>query len=242
MDQDPLDAARIGLIGKHPGYGDFLRAGLGEAVADGLSGWLDQVLPDLRDELGNDWPAFWDQARELRFWIGRGVFGATLAGVLRPSRDQVGRRYPLLLLAEGADVAPPTQQEDQDLLVAFSSHLDRATPGAGGRALLEGLEVAVPGESAKVSQGPWVSAHHPEGKLEALLHAACPVEADRATLLRSHFWVAGGPGYAAQWLAGPGLPDAAALGWLLGGMVAEPENAVEDDGAAGNDATEGESR
>ena len=81
-----------------------------------------------------------------------------------------------------------------------------------------------------------------EGKLDALLHAACPVEADRATLLRSHFWVAGGPGYAAQWLAGPGLPDAAALGWLLGGMAAEPANAVEDDGAAGNDATEAESR
>ncbi|MBL3567411.1 type VI secretion system-associated protein TagF, partial [Rhodovulum sulfidophilum] len=32
--------ASIGLLGKHPGYGDFLRAGLSDGVADGLTGWI----------------------------------------------------------------------------------------------------------------------------------------------------------------------------------------------------------
>ena len=98
--------ARLGLMGKHPGYGDFLRAGLTNETAEALENWLDKTLSELRDSLGNNWAVFWDHSQDLRFWTGRAVLGCTVAGVLRPSRDRAGRRYPLILAAEA--VTGPT--------------------------------------------------------------------------------------------------------------------------------------
>ncbi|WP_330647213.1 type VI secretion system-associated protein TagF [Thioclava sp. FTW29] len=214
-----LNTAPIGLLGKHPGYGDFLQAGLGASIVEALNQWLDASLGGLRDEMGNDWPAFWDRAQELRFWVGRGHFGQTLAGVLRPSHDKVGRRFPLLLLTQGADLPAPTDPaSDQSLWDRFSAHLDKAQPGQGAAALLHGLDLALPDEAAKASQGPQVWAHHPEGDLAALLRSAATVERERAMLTRVHFWTKGEAGRAAQWIAGPQMPDARVMGWLLGGM------------------------
>lgn len=212
--------ASIGLLGKHPGYGDFLRAGLSDGVADGLTGWIDATLAELRDELGQDWGPFWDGAQELRFRVGRAVLGRTLAGVLRPSCDRVGRRYPLLLLTEGAEVAPPTASDaSQDLWEALSAHLDGAEPGHGARALLRGLDLAIEAEPVgRAAEGPVVWAHRPDGDLGALLRAARPVEAERAELLRAQFWTPGNGPCAAQWLAGTGLPEARALAWMLAGV------------------------
>lgn len=220
--------ASIGVIGKHPGYGDFLRAGLGAPVADGLSDWLDRTLAAQRDAMGNDWPAFWDAAQDLRFWIGRAVLGRTLAGVLRPSRDRVGRRYPLLLLCEGAAVPAPVEDPAQDLWDDLALHLQQMAPGHGAQALLQGLSVAVQAEDAAVlAAGPTLWAHRPDGDLGALLRAAAPVDAGRALLMRSYWWAPAQAGRAAVWLGCHGLPDASSLGWLLAGMPAAttPESA-----------------
>jgi len=102
-----MTRAPVGVIGKHPDYGDFLRHGLSDPIADGLMDWIDRTLSEVKDSAGKGWEALWDNAPRTRFWIGSGVFGATLAGVWQPSRDRVGRRYPLLLLVEGADLPAP---------------------------------------------------------------------------------------------------------------------------------------
>ena len=219
--------APVGLMGKHPEYGDFLRAGLSDHVVDALNGWLDGCLPTLRDQMGQGWADFWDQAQDLRFWIGRAVLGRTLIGVLRPSRDRVGRRFPLLLVAEGVDhPAPLGAAGDQTPWEVLSEHLDDMQPGQGSAALLNGLDLSLPAEGEAAQQaGPVLWAHHPGGDLLALLHSAEGPDADRARLTRSYWWA---PGYrdktvnrAANWLGCPGLPEAQALAWLLAGVPGE---------------------
>lgn len=233
------DTVSIGLIGKHPGYGDFLRTGISEPVAEALGLWMDATLFSLRDDMGEAWPAFWDDAQDLRFWVGRAVFGQgrTLAGVLRPSRDRIGRRYPLVLVAEGVALAPPTEvPQEQDVWTRLAAHFDAMVPGEGARALLVGLDLALMPESeAAADEGPTVWAHHPEGNLAALLRAAVSVDAHRATAARSYWWAPGGGGRAAVWLGCQGMPDAAGLGWLLAGVAAAPAAELPAEPAPGSD-------
>lgn len=212
-------AATLGLIGKHPGYGDFLRAGLSDAVAIGLEHWLDAVLSELRDEVAGGWPEFWGNAQDLRFWIGSAVLGRGLIGVLRPMSDRTGRRFPLILAAEGAAVLPPVQDADQGPYDILAAHLDVMQPGQGASALLAGLTLDLPAEESGL--GPTLWAHHPTGDLAALLRSAAAVDASRAQLSRSYWWASGGPSRAAVWLGCPGLPGAQALGWLLTGVASE---------------------
>ncbi len=236
-----IDYAPVGLIGKHPAYGDFLSAGLSDTVSDGLAGWLDQTLSELRDHMGNDWAAFWDGAQDLRFWIGRAMFGATLAGVLRPSRDRVGRRYPFLLLAEGVDLPAPVVEPDQGLWTRLETCLQQMEPGEGARALLTGIALDLPAETAaQRAAGPTIWAHHPEGDLSALLRSAGPVAAERAETARSHFWAPGRPGRAAIWLSDNGLPSAGAFGWALAGTAQQAATAPQDASQPAATVAEGE--
>lgn len=212
----------IGVMGKHPGYGDFLRWGLSDAIVDGLTRWTDAVLPPLRDQMGESWGDFWDGSQALRFWIGRGVLGRTLSGVYVPSRDRVGRRYPLLVLCEGGHVPAPLGQTDQGPWEGIEAHMANMQAGQGAKALLDGLDLAVSPEDAHLAaEGPTLWAHHPEGNLGALLRSAAEVDAERAQILRSYWWTPGAEGRAPVWLGCPGLPEAAGLGWLLAGVPAE---------------------
>lgn len=213
--------ARLGLMGKHPGYGDFLQAGFSEPLVRGLEQWLDSVLPAMRDNLGNDWAAFWDGAQDLRFWIGRAVLGQTLVGVFRPWRDRAGRRFPFIMAAEAADVAAPVADPDQGPWDRFAAHLDVMQAGKGGVALLNDLQLILPAEDAATAgAGPTLWAHHPEGNLSALLQSAAQADADRARLNRSYWWAPATMGRAATWLGCPGLPGAQSLTWLLNGVPA----------------------
>ena len=210
--------ADIGLIGKHPGYGDFLRANVEPTVVEHLEAWLDRELSDIRDQQGQSWPGFWEQAQDLRFWIGRAVLGRSLMGVLRCSSDRVGRRYPLMLLAQGAAVPPPIIESDQTPYEALGAHFSAMQPGQGGAALLDGLQLQLPREDEATAQtGDTLWAHQPNGDLAALLGAAATADAERAVLSRSYWWSPATETKAAIWLGCAGLPTAAALHWLLAG-------------------------
>lgn len=230
----------VGIIGKHPGYGDFVQTGLSEATTAMLTRWIDHSFGGLRDSLGNAWPEFWDQAHDLRFWVGPAVTGKTLAGILRPSRDKVGRRYPFLLIMEGAAVPSPMQRADQSLWDDLDRHLNDMQPGTGARALLDGFSLRNPPAAESEGAGPTIWAHRHDGDLTALLASAGPVEQDRAQLNRSHWWSPGSSGRAATWLACPSLPLAPALGWLLStveGNAVPPQPASDTtDEAAGSDS------
>lgn len=212
--------ATLGILGKHPGFGDFVAHGLTEATRQGLDSWLTGCLPPLRDRLGDGWPGFWDNAPVLRFWIGRAVAGRTLAGVLRTSQDRVGRRFPLLLLAEGAALAPPVLDPGQSFHEALEAHLAQMTPGEGARSLLDGLapDLLPRAETdSDLAEGPTLWAQRGDGDLAALLAEAAPVDHARSATQRSYWWTARGRADRAIWLAQPGMPGAEAMGWLLGG-------------------------
>lgn len=114
----------MGLYGKHPAKGDFLEAGLPPALLSLIEAWLDTTLADLRETLGPEWKATWDRAPLLRFWLGEGIWGGPLAGVMTPSQDKVGRRFPLLILDAGAAApAPPVCNPDQTWYDAAAAHL-----------------------------------------------------------------------------------------------------------------------
>ncbi len=211
-----------GLFGKHPTFGDFISIGVSSTVQSGLQGWLDSLLSELRDGLGDDWHAAWDTAPSLRFWIGRGLAHQTLAGVLLPSRDSVGRRYPLILLSQGGAVEAPVIDGDQQ----FYDHAQH---------LLDTNDdiKTVPAELSKTvtleddqtqAQGPLIWAHNEAGDLASLLAAAVAQDQRRAVTARSYWWVKpvqdGDP---AMWLGNAGLPDAQAMGWLLFGRTAKSE-------------------
>lgn len=217
--------ADIGLLGKHPGYGDFLRANVASDVAEQLEAWLDGCLPEIRDQQGQNWPVFWEQAQDLRFWIGRAVLGRSLMGILRCSRDRAGRRYPLFLVAQGAAVPAPLQDPDQSAYEVLGAHFSVMRPGQGGAALLDGLHLQLPEEDAETAQrGSTLWAHQPNGDLTKLLNAASGADAECALLTRSYWWAPASGAKAAIWLGCDGMPAAAALHWLLAGTPRSTED------------------
>lgn len=224
-----MDMARIGIFGKHPGYGDFVRAGLTEAVVKSLGDWLEAVLPDVRDQVGEHWPDYWDAAQDVRFWMGPSILNKTICGVLRPSRDKVGRRFPLVLAVEGVSMTAPLGETcDQTPWDGMVAHLDQMTPGQGGMALLEELSISFAAEDLETfDTGTSLWAHRSDRNLGALLRDAEEADAKRAQLARSYWWTTGtddaNGARAAAWLGCQGLPGPHALGWLLGGVAAEPK-------------------
>jgi len=218
-------AVEIGLFGKHPGYGDFVRVVLSDVAVEGLTNWMDTSLHEMREHLGNRWGGFWDNAQDLRFWIGHEVFGHSLCGVLRASEDRVGRRYPLVLAVEQSDIAPPVVDADQSLYDALEHHFAEMQPGKDAAALLEGLDQSGldigPESPTAKAEGSRLWAHHPEDDLTALLTATATEDANRARLARSYWWSAPQKGRHPLWLGQAGLPDAPSLAWLLNGIRAE---------------------
>lgn len=213
----------VGVLGKHPGYGDFIRHGIADETADTLMAWIDETLTQVRDQMKADWADFWDNGQELRFWIGRKVLGKTTIGIFQPSRDRVGRRYPLLLLAQGVAVEAPVIDSDQRPWDVLSSQMARMQPGQGAAALLRGVDADAlflsPEPDAADQMGPVIWAHHPEGNLAELLASAAPVDHGRAATQRSYWWSVAAPGRAPVWLAHPDLPQGQALAWAIGGEV-----------------------
>lgn len=214
--------AKIGVMGKHPGFGDFVQAGLSRDTHDALMAWLDKTLARVQEDAHGDWKRWWAEAQPLRFWIGRDVLGVPLAGVLRPSRDKVGRVYPLILAAENVYLPVPGDggAVDQGPWETLEAHLDTVQPGQGGASLLDGLALDLPAETEmERSMGHCLWAHHPEGDLAALLRAAAKADLSRAALKRTYWWAPGDHARLPVWLGCHGLPDAGALGWLLAGQA-----------------------
>ncbi|NKE46919.1 type VI secretion system-associated protein TagF [Roseomonas frigidaquae] len=90
-----------GFLGKLPAHGDFLRRALPEDFAVPWDDWLQAGLAALREGLDDTaFAAAWDATPAWRFLLPAGACGASrVAGVILPSEDLVGRRYPLTLAA-----------------------------------------------------------------------------------------------------------------------------------------------
>ena len=93
----------VGLFGKAPFAGDFLRRRLNGAAIQALDVWLQACLA-ATPEAGRGL-----EGRSCRFLTAPGLFGATaLLGLMGPSRDRVGRDFPLVMAAELGEASGPT--------------------------------------------------------------------------------------------------------------------------------------
>lgn len=96
-----------GWFGKIPNLGDFVTRRLPDGFVRPWDEWLQHGLASMRTRtnlLADESPS----AAICRFWIGPGVVGTPAwIGVLTPSADRVGRRFPLTIAAPIDPQTPP---------------------------------------------------------------------------------------------------------------------------------------
>lgn len=196
-----------GWFGKHPAHGDFVSRGVPDEVRQRMQDWLDGGLATIRDGVGDRWEATFDVAPAMRFWIGSAVLPGCWAGVMVPSHDRVGRRYPLVLLTGGPEMPPPLEpsQDIHDALEDQAWTLRETTPAQAADH---------EPEAPVVTDLLW--AVNEAGSTETLLSDIAAEDLRRAAQARSYWWVAGGDG-PARVVSVRGWPDGPALGWLMVG-------------------------
>ena len=108
----------VGFFGKLPCRGDFVRVGLSRPVAAAWDRWISASLPNLADA---------SRMPHWRFALGPEVCGpVAVTGVLLPSRDRVGRSFPLLIAAEAAQ--PSESFLDAAEVIGAAAICDRWAP------------------------------------------------------------------------------------------------------------------
>jgi type VI secretion system protein ImpM len=151
MPIEPVSGARPVLFGKLPSHGDFISRGLDLTACDAWDRWASEGLEDARAQLGERFDDAHDRAPPWRFVDPPGRFGADWrAGVVAPSIDGAGRRFIIMLAAEGltpeqAGGGGEAVAEEMEALIyqAFESGWDAdatitAAKGPVGRIAAEG--------------------------------------------------------------------------------------------------------
>ncbi len=126
----PSDLADVaGWYGKLPTVGDFASRRLEADFVDPWDRWLGDGLQAQRDALGDGWLDAFVHSPAWRFILSPGVLHgfdarSTLAGVVMPSVDRVGRYFPLTL-AGAIDRVPATAAEFESVF-AWIDRLENA--------------------------------------------------------------------------------------------------------------------
>ncbi len=124
----------IGLFGKLPSHGDFLRRRVSNAFLDSWDHWLQGCLTVSRASMGARWLDLYLTSPVWRFVCAAGACGgAPVIGLMVPSVDRVGRYFPLTVVAE--------LPEDVNLLTVTASSAPFFADAE--RLILETLEVDV---------------------------------------------------------------------------------------------------
>ena len=218
-----------GLYGKHPAFGDFITAGLSQSLSDCLEVWLNDMLPDLRVGVGDDWTRKYDAAPTMRIWIGPGLMpeGLGFSGIMAATRDKVGRRFPLLAGVEGGDIAPPVADVDQTLYAGIEAFLSAyRRDGDDARAFATKLTEAVASDLEKAHPMPLTDfwAARPDGNVARLWSDVKAADTARAQATRTYLWRSAKEGSALY--VTDGLPRAAVFAWMMGAEYT-PESSSE---------------
>lgn len=122
-------------FGKLPIAGDFVRYGASGTAVEAIDAWFQQGLYAARARMPASFDDAFDSAPASSFLFNPRNGAAALAGVMKPSRDQSGRRYPFLIAAE-VDESLRAGREAARIPVRFgaffawATHLvDEATAG-----------------------------------------------------------------------------------------------------------------
>jgi len=196
-----------GFAGKIPARGDFLRAGLPSSFAQPWDDWLAAGLAAARETLSDGFDEAYMEAPVWRFALAAGAAGPdAAAGVLLPSVDRVGRRFPLTvaLVLPGADPLG---------LAADAAWFDAIEDAARGAVecdtepdeLTARLAAIAPPELGFLPE----RAPLPEGG--ALQDAWALIARLAADAAHSLWWTAGAPRVAPHAFVSRGLPDLAAM-------------------------------
>lgn len=93
--------ARLGLYGKVPWRGDFVRSGLSDDFIEPWGTWLHSILALGRTRYGTFWQNIYSEAPVWRFALPPGSAGRkSVSGVIIPSADSVGRLFPFTIAAQ----------------------------------------------------------------------------------------------------------------------------------------------
>ncbi len=116
---------QVGFYGKLPSHGDFLRRRVSDAFVDAWDGWLRECLAASQTALGGRWLDVYLTSPAWRFACAAGACGPLpVIGVVAPSVDQVGRYFPLTLVAElPADAALVTAASSVEGFFETAEHL-----------------------------------------------------------------------------------------------------------------------
>jgi type VI secretion system protein ImpM len=91
----------VGLYGKLPSHGDFLRRRTSDAFVSAWDAWLQDGMAASRAALGDRWLDVYLTSPAWRFIGEAGICGPTpILGLMVPSVDRVGRYFPLTVVAE----------------------------------------------------------------------------------------------------------------------------------------------
>jgi len=157
----------VGLFGKLPAHGDFVRRNLPDGFVAPWDAWLQEGIALARDDLGAAFAEAWAAGPAWRFRLPAGACGeAPVAGVLLPSEDLVGRHFPVTVAATLDDLSPPPSASWYDAVEAAA----RAGRDGGGNAdsLLAGLP-AEPWGDADAPEPGWWRTGAPHKDMPALL-------------------------------------------------------------------------
>ncbi|MEM7319813.1 MAG: type VI secretion system-associated protein TagF [Pseudomonadota bacterium] len=99
----------IGAFGKMPSVGDFFRLTVPTGFVQVWDEWIQRGMLDGAQTYGDQWDSHYMSAPIWRFCLAPGLAGPQkMLGVLMPSVDRVGRRFPLTLAtplsAEGSAI------------------------------------------------------------------------------------------------------------------------------------------
>ncbi|MFT4962477.1 MAG: type VI secretion system protein ImpM [Paracoccaceae bacterium] len=90
----------FGAFGKIPAVGDFFRLNAPPGFVVVWDDWIQRAMLGAQSTLGAGWNAAYMSAPIWRFSLSAGLAGPQkVMGVLMPSVDRVGRRFPLTLMA-----------------------------------------------------------------------------------------------------------------------------------------------
>jgi type VI secretion system protein ImpM len=215
-----------GLFGKLPAKRDFIAARAPRRFLDAFEPWLQTGLAASRLALGPDWAEIYNRAPLWRFWLGPGLCGEATVGVLMPSVDGVGRRFPLCLFS--CELERPPAPPEFDANDAWFAKAETLLLGALDATSFEALAEAA-GNMAAPAPAPAAEGVETLSDGLSLLRNAQDFSEGFTRARRaggagfggvSYWWTAGGEEYPALAFVAAGLPSPARFVDLLTGAFA----------------------